>query len=89
MKKALGVLVLMIVFCFGIGAGQYFYEKGLTIPGLAMASSKPKVTSWHAVEFTNPNAAHRYAIFVLTDRPADKVEIKGGGDNRKIGIYYK
>ena len=39
MKKALCVLVLMMVFGFGLGAGQYLNEKGLTIPALAEASS--------------------------------------------------
>ncbi len=86
MKKVIGLLILVMVFAFGFGAGQYFYEKGLTIPGLAMASSKPKVIKTNVVEFTYPNPKHRYSIIVQTDRPIDSVEIKR---SKEAALYYK
>lgn len=86
MKKIIGLLVLMMVFAFGFGAGQYFYEKGLTIPGLAVASPKPSVTKVNVTEFTYPNAPHKWGVFIYTDRPIDAVEIKSA---TKAALYFK
>jgi hypothetical protein len=85
MKKVIGLLVLMMVFAFGFGAGQYFYEKGLTIPGLAMASAKPKVTNVRVTEF-HPSAPHQWGIFIHTDRAIDVVEKKNA---TKAALYFK
>lgn len=86
MKKVIGLLVLMMVFAFGFGAGQYFYEKGLTIPGLAMATPKPNVTSVKVIEFNNPNTSHQWGVFIYTDRPIDAVEMK---TSTKAALYFK
>ncbi|MGD9125482.1 MAG: hypothetical protein PVG60_10325 [Desulfarculaceae bacterium] len=86
MKKVLGLLVLMTVFGLGFGAGQYFHDSGLEVPGPAMASSKPTITSWHATEFTHPNAPHQWGVFIYTDRPIDAVEKK---TSTKAALYFK
>ena len=86
MKKVTGLLVLMAVFCFGFGAGQYFQNKGLTIPGLAMASAKPIVKNVHVTEFTHANAAHQWGVFIDTDRPIDSVDRKRAS---QVTLYFK
>jgi hypothetical protein len=86
MKKVIGLLVLMMVFAFGFGAGQYFYEKGLTIPGLAMASAKPNVTNVRVTKFTNPNAPHQWGVLIYTDRAIDAVEQK---TSTTAALYFK
>ena len=76
MKKVIGLLVLMMVFCFGFGAGQYFYEKGLTIPGLAMASAKP-VVNMRILDWSDrSDGTYQWGIFITTDRPIVHVEQK-------------
>jgi len=85
MKKALGILALLTVFAFGFGAGQYFYEKGLTIPGLAMASAKPNFQV-RLSNFKQPDAPHKWGLFIETDRPIDAIDRKS---QTKAALYFK
>ncbi|MGD8564511.1 MAG: hypothetical protein PVG03_18365 [Desulfarculaceae bacterium] len=86
MKKVLSILALMTVFGLGFGAGQYFHDSGLEVPGPAMASSKPNVTKVFAVKFTRPNAPHQWGVFINTDRPIDAVEKK---TSTEAALYFK
>ena len=85
MKKIISVFVWMIVFCLGFGMGQYYYEKRLTIPGLAMATAKPNIVNMRTSDF-GPAAPHRWGILLVTDTPVDVVEMK---TPTNVGIYFK
>lgn len=76
----------MAIFGVGFGMGQYFHEKGLSIPGLAMTSTKPNLTNVRVVEFTHPNASHQWGIFLYAEREIDAVEMK---TPTRAALYFK
>ena len=80
MKKVIGLLIIMAVFCLGFGAGHYFTDSGLEIPGLAMASSdsnKPKIVSVDISDMSKLSGGkYKWCMYIKVDRPVVYAEEK-------------